>query len=169
MALSKVQEVAVALVSLAMVWVLKGSWPGCGLLVLAAVLRSGLTTGDSQVDAWLARRRRWDLERTARRAVGGPRGTGIERFRAACDAAAARGEPSPDYAAFMTSLSAEERQEWAESANAEADEELAEWERRDATRARALDVMETAARFRSSPLLAQSDAADDYMSGLEGN
>ena len=93
----------------------------------------------------------------------------MERFRAACDAAAARGEPSPDYAAFMTSLSAEERQEWAESANAEADEELAEWERRDATRARALDVMETAARFRSSPLLAQSDAADDYMSGLEGN
>mmetsp|Transcript_32143 Transcript_32143/g.96675 ORF Transcript_32143/g.96675 Transcript_32143/m.96675 type:complete len:539 (-) Transcript_32143:33-1649(-) len=108
MALSKVQEVAVALVSLAMVWVLKGSWPGCGLLVLAAVLRSGLTTGDSQVDAWLARRRRWDLERTARRAVGGPRGTGIERFRAACDAAAARGEPSPDYAAFMASLSADE-------------------------------------------------------------
>mmetsp|Transcript_24833 Transcript_24833/g.74671 ORF Transcript_24833/g.74671 Transcript_24833/m.74671 type:complete len:537 (+) Transcript_24833:405-2015(+) len=106
MALSKVQEVAVALVSLAMVWVLKGSWPGCGLLVLA--LRSGLTTGDSQVDAWLARRRRWDLERTARRAVGGPRGTGIERFRAACDAAAARGEPSPDYAAFMASLSADE-------------------------------------------------------------
>lgn len=103
-----------------------------------------------------------------------------ERYKEACDQAKARGEPVPNYAAFMTALSASDSAPQFESAapaappavppvavamSAEEEQELEDWKRTQAAKARALNRMEAAVQ--SGGPIPSSHAADDYMSALE--
>mmetsp|Transcript_6535 Transcript_6535/g.19312 ORF Transcript_6535/g.19312 Transcript_6535/m.19312 type:complete len:211 (-) Transcript_6535:19-651(-) len=97
-----------------------------------------------------------------------------QRYKEACEAAEANGEPAPDYVTFMTSLEAEAAEPEAAAPapaaplSAEEQRDLEDRERTRAAKARALSTMEAAASYGGLLSIPSSDAADDYMSALGG-